>query len=227
MEDGVADARRRLGKGFADAITASLVFFPAGLVLAIISALILLLVMPISVRWLPAGIGAVMLMLELALCHAGFILFLCGFIASAPSIPDRASNGMQMLKHGILPMAVLALAIELAMFMGAFFAIAIWAAATFFGAPVRFGRDGWHGWSVSGQHASLPAAQRIALIAPSAVLLGAVAWVLRGDVDFGLMDGGMFILPIVGAATFWASYSCALLSAQFAAPFKRAGTTAP
>jgi hypothetical protein len=201
-------------------LLAAVVHGPLASVLAAASAGIFLLLLswpwPL-LRFIDAEVRSAVGVGWLLVSHAFFIAFLTAFAASAPPLGARLAAALRTSLRALPHLAILiAAAAGLAMVSPWTF-LATWAFATFVAAPSHFAEHGWRGWTRWPSAGVLTATQRVVLIAPSLAFLAAMTALLTAPQieGWGLFEGGMVLFPLLGTTTFWASYSCALLSAEF------------
>jgi hypothetical protein len=211
--DAAAGKRPTLLQLVVKAVVTSFVYAPLGTLLAGLSFGVLWLILwfarsgltlPLAGLWIVAG-------------HALFITFLWAFAArSGTPLGARIGEAAQLAGRGAPSVAMLvALAAGLA-FLSPWLALAVWALASLFAAPAHFARRGWSGWTTPPGPFAVPLVERVVLIAPSVAILGAFIVLLTAPgASWGFMDGGVVMVPLLGAAMFWASFSCALLPTLF------------
>jgi hypothetical protein len=202
------------------AVIASVAYGPLASAMAAASAGLFLLLL--SWPWpllsfLPAEVRLALGGAWLLASHAFFIAFLAAFAAGAPPLGARLAEAGRTSLRALPHLALLiAAAAGLAMVSPWTF-LATWALATFVAAPSHFAEHGWRGWTLWPSVGGPTPTQRIVLIAPSFLFLAAMTALLSAPQieGWGMFEGGAVLYPLLGTTTFWASYSCALLSAEF------------
>ena len=207
-----------LGELFARTILVSVIFLVPGLLLAVASAWTLGLmlfylprppwVLPPQVA-LVAGVAA----------HGLFIAFMTALMRPPMRrLPLWLAASAREAARGTLPMAALFGAALVVTWKIPLVAPVLWALGTVFAVPERLNRSGWIGGMRLFDPLPTPVLHRIAVMTPSFILLSLMTLLFANAGDsWGIMDGGAFMIPLLGATTFWGCFSCALFSAQFAA----------
>jgi hypothetical protein len=135
--------------------------------------------------------------------------------ASATSAKGRLKAGWRAAVRGSGPVAVLIGAGLVATMSLHKAGPLIWAAGAFFAAPAHFARHGWAGWVTPLARMRVSWWSRLILLLPSTAVVAVAVVLFNGD-GWGFMEGGVVVIPTAMATLFWASFGCALLSAEFA-----------
>jgi hypothetical protein len=187
-------------------LLAAMVHGPVATVLAAATVGVLLLLTTLSPR---VDLTVALVAAWLLASHAFFIAFLAAFAAGAPPLRTRIAEALQPALRALPHLALLIAATAALARLSPLTFLAVWTLAAFVAAPSHFAAHGWRGWTRWPRMDGVTATQRIVLIAPSLAFLAAMVAFI------GASPGGAALYPLLGTTTFWASYSCALLSAEF------------
>lgn len=216
---GSSSLKRRapFGTAFLHAMAATFIYAPAAVGLALVFASLSFVMMSNTAHGSMREQTWDLFGAWLVIAHAAHICFMTGLIGSAaPSLAGKLRSAGRACLRAIGPVALL-IAGGVALTglyhkAGPF----LWAAATFFAAPSHFARHGWSGWWRPMARMRVAWPFRLLLVIPSTFVVAVAVLLLTGGGSWGFMQGGLFIIPAAMGSLFWASFGCALLSAEFA-----------
>lgn len=199
---------------FGATVWTSFAYAPLALAIALASAGLTAVLGRLTAA-LPPAVSSAVWLCWLAFSHALFITFLCAFLGlGALPAGRRATAALRAAAPAALPMAVLVGLAGAAMLIDPIALPLLWLPLSYFAVPARI-LGALNGRTVG--PSEVPAAHRLALLLPSFLFLLALGLLFRRG-DWGMMDGGAILFPLLGLALFAACYLAAIFSCYFAWP---------